>query len=184
MSGDRYLDELVRLMPPPERVFAPTTWEDAEAAIGVQFPDSFKAFLDTYGLGTIEPELYVMDPRRVDQFAYHARIDSDAVDYLPFEELPAERRPPYHGFPAPGRSLLSVAGNGNGDRLYIVVDNGAAIDDELWINDKSDWQRMRGPFCRLLADLLAGRNREALGRFDYWAWHLEPSFVAAPDSYL
>jgi hypothetical protein len=170
-------------MPPTPFDPPPLGWSEAEAELGVTFPADFKAFVTAYGLGGISPALSVLDPRSITYFRSVLEAYTGPIDYVPWDELHGPP-PPLHAYPGDGDRLLSVCVNVDADAIYMVLRDGVADDDEYWIGsiENGDWQRMKGPFCQILLDLLTATDRRFLGEFDYWAWHLEPIWVAAPDS--
>lgn len=58
----------------------------------------------------------------------------------------------------------------------MVLHDGVADNEEYWLgNVKNDrWLKFETQFCQLILDLVTMTDRESLGPFDYWAWHLEP----------
>ncbi len=179
------LDQLKLLMKPPAEVSVPLTWEDVEVELGIRFPPGYMGFLAAYGQGGIEPELGIMDPRRIDFFRSWTSASTAGIGLIPPEELYIGDPEPYPAFPAEGRSLLPIAGNGNSDTLFLVVIDSAATEDEMWIGNVRDgmWVQVSGPLSALLVRLLTGERRSELGPFDYWAWELEPIWTAAaPES--
>ena len=56
------------LTPPrkPKDTGSPTAWAAAESALGITFPGDFKAFIATYGSGTIGKVISLLNPMSVD----------------------------------------------------------------------------------------------------------------------
>lgn len=164
------LDALKSLLPPPvEGPVRPRfSWADAEETLGVRFPNGYKALIDTYGSGTIDEELGVFDPRHTDR--YWNLIEGTQAALREAHDEHGEH--PLPGFPAPGRrSLLMVGGNGND--IYLPVEDGDAHEGELWIGTFRglDFLQIPGPFSALLVDVLTrtGSYDRILATFgDIW----------------
>lgn len=153
------LDELQKVMPPPAKLRGPReTWDDTESILEVTFPVDFKDFVNVYGNGFMDHELGFDDPCRV--FEFWKRIefqqkyrdwDQDQFGY------------PFPAYPAPGeRCLLEVGGNGNGDKICLVVgDEGTVSEDELWIVNLSSlfFMGIPGPLVELVYDLATRSGR-------------------------
>lgn len=59
----KVLDELLKVLPPPKRPFQNQgDWTAVEAAIGLQLPSDYKAFIAAYGRGTINNCLEIESP--------------------------------------------------------------------------------------------------------------------------
>lgn len=56
------IGDLLELMPPHEGAGANVDWDSLEAAWGTSFPTDYKAFLEHYGVGTIEQFFGVFGP--------------------------------------------------------------------------------------------------------------------------
>lgn len=84
------LDELRRVLPPPRRpLHANGDWGAVEAAIGLRLPADYKAFIGTYGSGTINNCLEIWNP-----FDFHGDIREEwrrcAAVYQDWEDLGRE----------------------------------------------------------------------------------------------
>lgn len=172
------LAELKSLLPPP--VDGPAgsraSWAEAEESLGVRFPDGYKDVLDTYGMGAIDGELSLFDPRQID--FYWTRIEDGLTAIRQDHDEHGEY--PLPGFPAPGRSsLLTVGGNGNGDDLHLTVEAAEAHEERLWIVNYRglDSLQVPGPLSAFLVDVLTrtGSYDRILATFGD-IWTLEPIF--------
>src|SRR6266508_4692572 len=57
------LDELMRRIPPPSPTRGGTVdWNAVQTEVGTTLPEDYKAFIDAYGLGTIDDFLWIYDP--------------------------------------------------------------------------------------------------------------------------
>jgi len=109
------IDDLVRLVPPPEApVDATGDWERVEADLGLELPSDFKMLIQRYGSGQFESFITPLNP-----FGPHPLLIADArrlqEDDQPFREENPELSP-YAFYPEPG-GLLPWAGTDNGDRI-------------------------------------------------------------------
>jgi hypothetical protein len=109
------IDDLVRLVPPPEApVDAAGDWGRFETDLALELPSDFKMLIQRYGLGQFESFITPLIP-----FGSHAMLIDEArrlkEDDQPFRE---ENRDisPYAFYPEPG-GLLPWARTDNGDRL-------------------------------------------------------------------
>ena len=170
------LSQLIEVLPPPASPPpTPATWAEAEADLGVRFPESYKELLDRYGLGVIGNELPLFDARHLDLF--HQWVDPRA-DELRNDHAAGEA--PLPGFPSPGPSLLPVAANGDGDAICLVVDAGHAQETPIWIGNihDLDWLEVPGPLIPLVFDVLTSgpMSEPIVERFGEYVWALKATF--------
>ena len=60
---DPVFEKLVKLMPPPQDPHGATgNWDEAEAELGTPFPDDYKLFIGTYGVGLVCDFLWIYSP--------------------------------------------------------------------------------------------------------------------------
>lgn len=172
------LAELKSLLPPP--VDGParpqSSWAEAEESLGVRFPDGYKDVLDTYGMGTIDGELTLFDPRHID--FYWKRIEPGLTALR--ESHDRSHDFPLPGYPARGRrSLLMIGGNGHGDDLHLTVEDDEAHEDQLWIVNYRglDSLQVPGPLSAFLVDVLTrtGSYERVFAMFGD-IWKREPIF--------
>jgi hypothetical protein len=113
--------ELVILLPPPQGGERPSpTALDAFCERYGPIPDDHRAFVETYGPGSIDGELVVAVPNEagtsalIDEILEHERL---AWQYFPDEH-------PFPPFPSEG-SLLPWGADGNGTYFYWLVEGEA-----------------------------------------------------------
>lgn len=175
-----WLDRLIAVLaPPPEPTPPDLTWEEVGAEFGVEFPADFRALIETYGLMSIDNELMVYDPRWRGWMGWTGHLQAAMREDYEAQSEP----PPLPGFPSPGRSLLVVGGNGNGDTLFLVVEDGVAAEDTVWLGNyrNLEWFELQGPVSRLLLEVLTstGQADFIVAEFGAFAWGLIPRVAAA-----
>lgn len=117
------LNELERILPPPESgakvdiPASPTEWPSVEVTIGISLPPDYKAFIESYGSGSIDRFLSIFNP-----FAKNPHLnlmDAIRTRLEGLRELQAEfeieRK--YSIFPDMN-GLLPFGATDNGDVLY------------------------------------------------------------------
>lgn len=165
------------LPPPAEPLVGESTWEQVAEALGVRFPPAYKGLMDTYGSGLVGSSLSLVSPRAL-HFRAWSTPSREAIAGLG----PEGSNSPLPPFPAPGASLLPVAGNGNGDDIFLVVTDGVADEERVWMGNirNLDWLLVPGPISRLLHDVLTGgaTSEAVVAVFGTSAWTLQPTFVA------
>jgi hypothetical protein len=116
---DIYL-EIVRLLPPPrKKQGADGNWALAEKNLGAAFPDDYKWFIGTYGIGTIEKSLWIYSPFGT---SFHRNLwetaESVAQNYRGFykDQVITNPGPPFRLFPELG-GLFTFGGTTNGNDL-------------------------------------------------------------------
>jgi hypothetical protein len=173
------LEELQLVLVPPRKPAPASSWDDAQSVLGVRFSEPFRDLMETYGEGVIGAELWLFDPRRSD--TYWSR-ESPRLSLLRNDFERPRERPPLPGYPADGPSLFTVAHNGNGDQIFLIVEEGLASDDTLWIGNRRNlkWLDVSGPLSTLLADVLTrGDRHQAIVRmFSPEVWTLPPTFTS------
>ncbi|MGH9279073.1 MAG: SMI1/KNR4 family protein [Acidimicrobiales bacterium] len=159
-----------RMPPPPTPAAVSRSWEEVEAAYGLRFPPDYRAVLETYGSGSVGGEMVWVDPRR-------PAFDEPAAFVLGLLRGPDGGFAPLPAFPAGGPSLFPVATNGNGDNVFLIVRDGVAHDDQLWVGHvaERDWARVPGPFSAFVYSVVSGASElaEQLGA----VWDLRPIFI-------
>jgi hypothetical protein len=92
------LDELLTVLPPPRRpLHNQGDWAAVEAAIGLRLPPDYKAFVASYGSGTINSCLEVVSP-----FGMKEDVRNWWVNWAAFYDCVAEYEPlPYPIYPQP-----------------------------------------------------------------------------------
>jgi hypothetical protein len=114
----RALEEIRRIMPPPERPSETAgSWDDVETRLGASLPDDYKEFVTAYGSGNIgEMPVTVHNPfsREPSINLFHA-FEGIAGAYSRLENGGYALK--YSLFPKPG-GLLSWGTTGNGDYLH------------------------------------------------------------------
>jgi hypothetical protein len=91
-------------------------WSSVEQEIGTALPPDYKAFVETYGGGTIDHFLSVLTPIGPTKWAnlvWRAHATEDPMDLA----SPRAMHAPFEPYPAPG-GLLAFAQTDNGDVLY------------------------------------------------------------------
>lgn len=173
-----WIASLSQVLPPPAQpLVGCASWEQVMETLGVGFPADYKRVMDTYGSGLVGGSLSLVSPRAL-RFRAWTVPSLDAITELG----PNGCNSPLPAFPAPGASLLPVAGNGNGDDVFLVVTDGMADETRVWIGNirNLDWLLLPGPISRLLYDLLTGGEaaKAIVAVFGTSAWTLHPTFVA------
>jgi hypothetical protein len=109
------LDDLVSLIPPPQRARIDVDWETVEAGVGTVLPGDYKALVEIYGPGSFGDFLFVFQPVTpflTVELAYQARRGEEILDHL--RDVGQESIPFGRG------ELMAIAGTDNGDTLYWV----------------------------------------------------------------
>ncbi|MBA3947648.1 MAG: SMI1/KNR4 family protein [Herpetosiphonaceae bacterium] len=108
-----------RVAPPvaPLETGSPEQWAAAEAQLGVQFPDDYKALVDTYGTGGFNDFLYVFNPFARNQYRNLFKGKDVMLDAYNVSRSQFPEYSPYPAFPETG-GLLPWGTTDNGDELY------------------------------------------------------------------
>jgi hypothetical protein len=112
------LDQLVRIMPPPETLLAPGgDWLAVTSAVGTALPADYMAFIERYGTGRVSGFLWVHNPFEenvhLNLLSQHRiTLEADREVRESFPDLVPEPL-----FPETG-GLFPWAVTDNGDRLY------------------------------------------------------------------
>jgi hypothetical protein len=112
------LEQLVRIMPPPEKPLAASgDWQAVASTIGTALPSDYMAFIARYGTGRISGFLWVYNPfeenvhlNLLTRYRIILNADRELRKSFP-DDVPESF------FPEPG-GLFPWAGTDNGDRLY------------------------------------------------------------------
>ncbi|OXM50478.1 SMI1/KNR4 family protein [Amycolatopsis alba] len=109
------LDDLIRLVPPPEKPVAlEEDWRSVEKELGLALPSEFKALATRYGAGSFD-DISLLSPGELvvsarDLLGTAGAFRDDWPDMVPFAL-----------WPEPG-GLLEWARTGNGDSLYWLTE--------------------------------------------------------------
>jgi hypothetical protein len=180
MSPDDHLRMLRALLGLTDEALPPLrSWEEVEGDLHLRFPVHHKALVESLGWGLLGDELELYDPRELALYRECIKLTLGAItgDHCRGEA-------PLPGHPAPGRSLLPIAANGNGDAICLVIDSGKALEAPLWIGNVRNllWLEVDGPVDALLLDVLTEGPTAAtiVDRFGDFVWRLEPTFKPMP----
>ena len=114
------LDKLKAVLQPPSKpqevMAGEEAWESVEERLGTRLPSDYKKFIETYGTGTIDNFLLVLNPFSSNTFLnlIEASHDREGLATLrqEYPQLYVHDR-----YPAPG-GLLPFASTDNGNILY------------------------------------------------------------------
>ena len=165
------LEALTTRMPPPAAP-APVarSWKEVEGAYNLRFPPDYRSVIEAYGSGSVGGELVWVDPRR-------PAFDELVASALGFLRGPDGEHAPLPAFPAGGPSLFPVASNGNGDHVFLIVRDGVADDEHIWVGHvaEQDWVPVPGPFSHFALSIVSGTSELVydLGN----VWDLRPVFI-------
>lgn len=113
------IEALIRVLPPPAEPTHATgrPWEEIEAAIGLNLPSDYKAYVARYGLGSINGMVIPLNPHTPNRHVDLERKSAVILDALRTtrSEFPAEM--PYPLFPEDG-GLFPWALTDNGDYCF------------------------------------------------------------------
>lgn len=112
------LENLVRIMRPPERPLAPSgDWQAVAAAVGSALPSDYKAYIARFGTGRVSGFLWVYNPfeenrnlNLLSRFPVVLAGDREIRESFP-DDVPEPLFPEQGG-------LLPWGGTDDGDRLY------------------------------------------------------------------
>ena len=158
------LDRLRELLPPPRSPIepgSPASWAAAEAALKTALPADYKEFIETYGTGSIDEFVTVLNALsstphfRLDEYgetmlAVTRELRAGGIVDIPF---------PLH--PEPG-GLLPWGTTANGDWGYWLTT--PSDDPDAWevvvsVDRGPDWFRHPGPLTRFLVEILDGTTK-------------------------
>jgi hypothetical protein len=169
------VDSLLRIMPPPQKpVEASGSWLHVEERLGVRLPDDFKGFIQSYGSGTINHFVSVLNP-----FSERAELDlleqsKKQLDALRQLHDEFGERNPFNLFPSEG-GLLPVAISDNGDVIHWITNGNS----EFWtivVNEarSPDYQCFPCNFTTFLTGIL---NKSIVCRaFPIGIFDVKPQF--------
>ncbi|MEU9512004.1 hypothetical protein [Micromonospora sp. NPDC048169] len=154
---NRYVERLVRMVPPPARLSAPPDWPAVERSLDSALPGDYKDLVDRYGPGKFDDFLALLAPGHPVARLDLARGVAEAAEVLRAYASSGE------ALPAPVDGLTAVALTDNGDTVYWVRDPGDAPDRwRIAVNgarDFDEWHLFDGCLAHFLVDVL---NREAV----------------------
>ena len=153
-------DRLSRILPVPDRpleVPDPGRWEEIERAVGIRLPPDYKAFVSTYGTGSIDDFLMVFNPFSDRPALRLQEFGEEMLRVLRENRAQGVDPPPYPIHPEPD-GLLPWGATDNGDWCYWVATQ--AHDPDRWpiainMSRGPDWFSHPGPLTGFLADLLS-----------------------------
>ena len=158
------LDRIQQLIPPPRSPVepgAPASWAAAEAALKTGLPADYKEFIDTYGTGSIDDFVTVMNPhssiphfRLVDYGETMLRATRDLRNGGIVEI-------PFAIYPEPG-GILPWGVTANGDWCYWCTDPQGGPDTwevVVGVDRGPQWFRHGGPLTVFLTEILDGTTR-------------------------
>jgi SMI1/KNR4 family protein SUKH-1 len=174
------LEELARLVAPPDPPPTPGDWAAARAKFGFDLPEDYRELIDRYGAGTFDGELRVLVPGHpVESFDLLRTTDQDLWGLRYLREQ-AGREPPYRPEPVSG-GLISWGLTGNGDICYWhVEDEREPAGWTVAVNSPraDEWHSFAGSVTEYLAGLFSGRVRAEFYDGD---WPTDaPAFERAP----
>lgn len=150
------LDELVRLVPPPDDVVPWTDWRDLEERLGTELPDDYKALVGRYGPGSFDNFLHVLQP--VCDFG-PILIEPSATRSA---EILEQLRAGGEEMPYAPDALLPAAKTDNGDTVYWLRESSAARPQDWTITANAargtDWPTFGGGLVAFLLDTLSKRS--------------------------
>jgi hypothetical protein len=169
-----YLAEILGLPPLADSAGSGMDWSVVETELGVTLPGDYKAFIDTYGRGSVDDHVHVCAPYAAEQWANLAKQNSYAHECVGAEFFgrgnwrrdwnlgdAAHWNPEREDIPSwfePGDDLISWGHTGNGDSLFWHVKPGTAPDDwPVVFKERGPlWEQYGTGFANALADLLTG----------------------------
>ena len=153
-------DRLSRILPVPEHpveVPDPGRWNEVERAVGISLPPDYKAFVSTYGTGSIDDFLMVLNPFSDRPALRLQDFGEKMLGVLRETRAEGVDPPPYPIHPEPD-GLLPWGATDNGDWCYWVAsptDDAARWRIAVNMSRGPDWFDHPGPLTAFLADLLS-----------------------------
>jgi hypothetical protein len=152
---------LGQILQPPDRpleVPDPGAWEEVERALGIAFPADYKSFVATYGSGSVDDFLLVLNPFSSRTALRIQDFGMEMLRALRENRANGTEDPPFPIHPEPG-GLFPWGATDNGDWCYWVTE--PAADPDRWpvavnMSRGPDWFNHPGPLIAFLADLLEG----------------------------
>ncbi|MFJ3641230.1 SMI1/KNR4 family protein [Streptomyces sp. NPDC090108] len=153
------LTRLTDVLTPPRGDIPAPDWTAAETALRTAVPADFKALIETYGAGTVDNYLLLLEPGCPNDVYDLLKISAEreeANDSLwEYGDRPEEME-------TPGNRLICWATTDNGEYLYWLVRPGDDPDTRpILINSASteDWERYDMTVTRFLTAVLTGEVR-------------------------
>ena len=156
---DGALEVLARLMPapaPPRDAGHPSGWPDVERHVGLRLPSDYKAFIATYGSGTIGDFVNISNP--FSDSPWIRLADAAEQQLEGYREIRTWQHVPFPIHPEPG-GIFPWGSTSNGDVLFWVTDPSG--DPDRWAIAISEvrgdgWFRHAGPLVRFLHEWMTG----------------------------
>jgi hypothetical protein len=155
------LQELMRLVPPPDQPPPPADWAAAREKFGFDLPDDYRELIDVYGSGLFDEELSVLAPGRDSETWDLLRQTDKQLSGLRYVRDQAGEELPYEPEPVSG-GLIPWGITGNGDVGYWRVVDAEAPSSWTVVVDEvrgGEWHPFDGTVTDFLAGLFSGRVR-------------------------
>jgi hypothetical protein len=165
MFNQAIADEMVRLLPPPDRSIAPPPWDELAMPGGHSFPRDYRWFMETYGAGAINDYIHVLpltpwspggrDLDAVKEYlSWSQTIDSCSSEHNDPDGCDINWRGEFLTFAAddPGGLLLCWGKEDGGNLHYWARE---ADDPDTWpimtfSRPDAEWLRFEGGFVECL----------------------------------
>jgi hypothetical protein len=155
---------LGEVLPPPDNpleVPDPDGWEEVEGILGARLPADYKSFLSTYGTGSVDGFLLVLNPFSARPALRVQDFGQEMLRVLRENRADGTEEPPFPIHPEPG-GLFPWGATDNGDWCYWVTE--PTTDPERWsiavnMSRGPEWFSHPGPLTAFLTDLLSGSVR-------------------------
>lgn len=176
------LSQIMELMEPPQAVGATTPWHNAATEVGFEFPADYRDFVDVYGGGGVNDELFIAAPtlRRTDsrfRTGFGGFVDQTTLglgrSITEMREnavaLDDEETYPFPILPEPG-GLLIWGNNANGDVCFWDT---READPDRWpvvvfLLSSRHWDRFDGGMTEFLQAVLRGD-------YPFAKWLIDPT---------
>lgn len=175
------------LVPPSEPILRPTAedWAVVEGRI-TPLPSDYRAFLDIYGLGSIDGFLSVLSPSAPEPlYSLASQLETQATVHGALRSQVGHDVIPYQMFPEFG-GLIPWGTTTNGDVCYWVTSDSNPDRWAVFIEDSEvEWEQYPGTMSTFVQEVLQGTYTSAIFPSDFPTskpacfdpWH-EPFSVA------